>query len=107
MKFKEAESIADDNGFLKKDVINGSKEIIKGNKLKNKELVKELTKNESDIEDWGKYKTKSIDSPTGKFKVHFYKNSKQGKSIMKKIIRLYLITKGSGIRNESKMYWFI
>lgn len=46
--------------------------------MKNPAVVKELTKNGSSINDWAKMTTQTIQSPSGNFQVHFYKNLKTG-----------------------------
>ena len=38
------------------------------------ELIKNLKEIGGNINDWGKYETESFNSPTGKFKVHYYYN---------------------------------
>lgn len=37
-----------------------------------KDLISPLTSDGSDIADWGKYTTRTHQSPSGNFQVHFY-----------------------------------
>jgi hypothetical protein len=47
-------------------------------KLGNKELVQHLTSDGSNISNWGKYTTRTFQSPSGDFQVHFYMNRVTG-----------------------------
>ena len=80
LELEQASSIFNESGLLNKEVINGSKIIIRGDKLGNEKLVKELLKKGGDLSDWGKYRTPLIDSPSGRFEMHFYKNSVTGEA---------------------------
>lgn len=73
LSFEEASSIFTPNG-LHPDVINGSREIIPGSQLNNPEVIRELTRDGSNITDWGKYATETFKSPSGDFQVHYYYN---------------------------------
>jgi hypothetical protein len=48
-------------------------------KINNPKVIKKLTKDGSHIEDWKKFKTKSVPTQFGKVQVHFYKNDNLGK----------------------------
>lgn len=78
LAFKEANSIFEKSGHLKNQVVSSSRLIVEGGDLRNKSLVRELIKKGGNIEDWAKYETKSHSSPSGAFKVHFYKNRSTG-----------------------------
>ena len=80
LSFKEAEAIFNKNGTLKAEVIEKSKQIIKGEQLNNKKLLSELEKQGGNLKDWGKYETQSFKSPAGEFKMHFYHNPKLNKT---------------------------
>lgn len=41
-------------------------------------MIKTLTADGSNIADWAKYTTRSFQSPSGPFQVHFYRNSVTG-----------------------------
>ena len=41
-------------------------------------MVERLTSNGSKITDWVKFKTKTINSPSSPFKLHYYMNKKTG-----------------------------
>ncbi len=62
------------SGELQSEVIQGSQRIISGSKLQNPEVVKELTSDGSSIADWGKYTSRTFQSPQGPFQVHYYYN---------------------------------
>jgi RHS repeat-associated protein len=66
------------SGELKPEVIAGSRQIIAGSELKNPGVVATLTSDGSKIADWGKYSTRTIQSPAGNFQVHFYMNRTTG-----------------------------
>lgn len=74
LSFKETTSIFEKNGTLKQEIVSKSSKIIDGKNLKNQTLVENLQKTGGNINDWGKYESASFQSPTGKFKVHFYYN---------------------------------
>ena len=73
-------TIIDKNGNLtvKKSISN--KNTIPGEKLKNEELKKYLTRDGSDISDWQKVSTDDInDGILPKYQIHWYENKKTGK----------------------------
>jgi hypothetical protein len=76
--FKEAETAFLKNGAMHPEIVNSSKLITAGEDIGNAAVVRELTKDGSNIGDWGKYTTKSINSPSGEFQVHFYYNPQTG-----------------------------
>jgi hypothetical protein len=69
---QEAESIFNSSGGLKPGVIWNSKVIIKGNELKDSNVIKALTSNGSSISDWAKMSTEAFKSPSGLFQVYYY-----------------------------------
>lgn len=73
LRFNQANSIFTENGELTAEAIANSERIIEGEDLGNDSLVSVL-KERGNISDWGKYKTVQLDSPTGKFEMHFYYN---------------------------------
>jgi len=62
------------SGELHPEVIRTSSPIIPGSKLGNSEVVRELTSNGSQIQDWAKYTSKTIRGPSFDFQIHFYYN---------------------------------
>ncbi len=75
---EEATSVFLEDGELQPEVIAGSHEIINGTQLGNKELIQEMTAGGDRLSDWGKYTTQTFKSPSGRFQVHFYYNSRTG-----------------------------
>jgi hypothetical protein len=75
---EEASSVFDETGGLKPEFIQSSREIIPGSDLKNPAVVQELTKDGSNINDWGKFSTPTLRSPSGDYQVHFYYNRTTG-----------------------------
>jgi hypothetical protein len=66
------------SGRLSSGAIAGSKQIIAGSLLRNKDLIQRLTADGSKMSDWGKYTTHTYQSPSGNFQVHFYMNARTG-----------------------------
>ncbi|BCN32205.1 hypothetical protein [Anaeromicropila herbilytica] len=65
--------------LIKDDVLENSEVIITGDKLGDKKLISELTKDGSSINDWAKMEsTYSYNSEYGNGKIHYYKNLKTG-----------------------------
>jgi hypothetical protein len=75
LRYREAASLFTDSGELKEEVIAASTEIIHGEDLKNTGLIRDLTSDGSNIEDWGKCSTTTFGGTSGEFQVHFYDNS--------------------------------
>lgn len=67
------------DGGLTKEAIRDAKRIIEGSELNNPEVIRRLTADGSRIQDWGKYETKTFETPSGSYKAHFYYNPKTGK----------------------------
>ncbi|MGL4730576.1 MAG: RHS repeat domain-containing protein, partial [Clostridium sp.] len=76
---QEATSIFTKSGNLKSSVVKSSRVVVHGKDLNNKSVISALTKDGSKIGDWAKMSTKTYKCPSGKFQVHFYKNTKTGK----------------------------
>jgi len=74
LEAEEAASAFLPNGELRPELIATAQEIIPGSKLGNPALVTELTRDGSDIADWGKYQSETFRSPMGPVFVHFYYN---------------------------------
>ncbi|MDF2868186.1 MAG: Hemolysin [Gammaproteobacteria bacterium] len=68
--------ILDEGGKLTGEAIMASRRALReGEILKNPSVVKELTKNGSNIADWEKLTTQSVEMSSGqRIQVHFYKN---------------------------------
>jgi hypothetical protein len=75
---ESAESAFTSSGRLSSGAIQESQQIIRGSDLGNKQLIQRLTSDGSDIADWGKYTTRTHQSPSGNFQVHFYMNRGTG-----------------------------
>lgn len=79
---EEAASAFTDAGTLSEGALASSRRIIPGTELGRKDptrrLINELTADGSDIADWGKYSTRTYQSPSGDFQVHFYRNRATG-----------------------------
>ena len=75
---ESADSVFTSSGRLSSGAIADSRQIIPGSRLGNKDLIQRLTSDGSDIADWGKYTTRTHQSPSGDFQVHFYMNRGTG-----------------------------
>ncbi len=75
---ESADSVFTSSGRLSSGAIADSRQIIPGSRLGNKDLIQRLTSDGSDIADWGKYTTRTHQSPSGDFQVHFYMNRSTG-----------------------------
>ena len=75
---ESADSVFTSSGRLSSGAIAESRQIISGSRLGNKDLIQRLTSDGSDIADWGKYTTRTHQSPSGDFQVHFYMNRGTG-----------------------------
>ena len=75
LAFEEA-GILTKEGKLTQQAINNARKIdLADGVIKNQTIVKELTKDGSNIKDWAKYTTGSITMPNGqRLQIHFYKN---------------------------------
>jgi RHS repeat-associated protein len=70
-----ASDIFKDNGELTDWAIDNAEIITPGAKLRNPNVISELTADGSDISDWAKYRVRgSIESPSGRWQTHFYKH---------------------------------
>jgi hypothetical protein len=65
-------------GDLTSEAIGESRLIIRRSDLGNQQLRSHLTSDGSDIADWGKYTTRTHQSPYGNFQVNHYYNSATG-----------------------------
>lgn len=74
LKMKHASSIFNEQGFLTEEAINTSRLIKPGEELGNLSLRNELSNKSGNLADWGKYSTRPINSPSGSFEMHFYRN---------------------------------
>jgi hypothetical protein len=74
----EAKSVFTKSGQLQPSIISRSDAIVPGDRLGAK-VSGQLQRIGGNIEDWAKYTTPTISSPSGGFQVHFYKNSVTGK----------------------------
>ncbi|WP_301129286.1 DUF6531 domain-containing protein [Streptomyces cacaoi] len=72
---QSTDSVFTKDGKLRSKVIDESMQIVKGENLGNKHVVRHLTADGSSIDDWAKYTTMIHQSPYGEFQVHFYYNN--------------------------------
>ncbi|MGJ9422939.1 RHS repeat-associated core domain-containing protein [Aeromicrobium sp. CF3.5] len=75
---ESADSAFAPSGQLSSGAVQESQQIIRGSDFGNKQLVRRLTSDGSNIADWGKFQTRSHQSPSGSFKAHFYMNRSTG-----------------------------
>jgi hypothetical protein len=75
---ESANSAFTSSGELSSGAIGDSNLIIPGSRIGNPDVIKSLTSDGSDISDWGKYTTRSYQSPSGDFQVHYYMNRTTG-----------------------------
>ncbi|WP_243715819.1 hypothetical protein, partial [Micromonospora sp. KC207] len=78
LRLESANSMFTPGGGLTSQAIGESRLIIRGSDLGNQQLRAHLTRDGSDIADWGKYTTRTHQSPYGDFQVHYYYNSRTG-----------------------------
>jgi len=78
LRLESANSLFTADGGLTSQAINESRLIIRGSDLGNRQLRAHLTRDGSDIADWGKYTTRTHHSPSGDFQVHYYYNPTTG-----------------------------
>ena len=75
---ESADSAFTSSGGLQQEVIDGSTRITPGSNINNPGVIKQLTSDGSDIADWGKYTSRTFQSPSGPFQVHYYYNPSTG-----------------------------
>jgi RHS repeat-associated protein len=75
---ESANSAFTTSGELTSGAIADSNLIIPGSKIGNPDVIKSLTSDGSSISDWGKYTTRTYQSPSGDFQVHYYMNRTTG-----------------------------
>ncbi len=80
LQMDQAKSIFNKEVGLKPEIISNSDLIVRGDQLRNADIIDALTKKGGNLSDWGKYTTKSIPSPSGNFQMHFYYNPVTGDS---------------------------
>ena len=75
---QEASSAFTPGGALHSEVLARSRPIIPGSQIQNPAVIRELTADGSRIADWAKFSTETLQSPSGPFQVHFYRNVRTG-----------------------------
>jgi hypothetical protein len=75
---QEASSAFTPGGALHPEVLARSRPIIPGSQIQNPAVIRELTADGSRIADWAKFSTETLQSPSGPFQVHFYRNVRTG-----------------------------
>ncbi|MCD9141797.1 DUF6531 domain-containing protein [Streptomyces albireticuli] len=71
-------SVFTSDGKLRPQVISESRLVIPGEELNNPHVRAHLTSGGGSMSDWGKYTTRTHQSPYGDFQVHYYYNEKTG-----------------------------
>uniref|UniRef100_UPI004046A501 hypothetical protein n=1 Tax=Streptomyces fradiae TaxID=1906 RepID=UPI004046A501 len=82
LRTESAYSIFDEDGFLAAEAIADSQRVIPGEKIGNPVVRDLMTADGSDLRDWGKYSTRTHQSPYGDFQVHYYYNPETGKILL-------------------------
>jgi hypothetical protein len=97
LNIEQASSIFNEAGYLTQGAIGKSDLLLRGNQLRNPDLIEALSSRGGNLANWGKYSTKSLPNPSGEFQITFIIILSQEMYIMARIIKLYLIIKGNGI----------
>ncbi|WP_079149567.1 putative T7SS-secreted protein [Streptomyces sp. EN27] len=79
LRRESAGSIFNENGWLTPEAITDSRRVIDGEKIGNPAVREAMTSDGSNLSDWGKYTTKTHQSPYGDFQVHYYYNPETGR----------------------------
>ncbi|MFJ9864440.1 putative T7SS-secreted protein [Streptomyces sp. NPDC101165] len=79
LRFESANSIFNESGWLTPEAIAESRLVIPGEKLGNKEVRELMVSDGSNLSNWGKYSTRTHQSPYGDFQVHYYYNPATGR----------------------------
>ncbi|MFE2844486.1 putative T7SS-secreted protein [Streptomyces scopuliridis] len=79
LRRESADSIFNENGWLTPQAIADSRRVIDGEKLGNPVVRDLMTSDGSHLSDWGKYTTRTHQSPYGDFQVHYYYNPETGR----------------------------
>jgi hypothetical protein len=74
LRRESAESIFNESGWLTPQAIADSREVINGSDIGNPQVRELMTSDGSNLSDWGKYSTRTHQSPYGDFQVHYYYN---------------------------------
>ncbi|MEV4875508.1 putative T7SS-secreted protein [Streptomyces cyaneofuscatus] len=79
LRRESAGSIFNENGWLTPEAIADSRRVIDGEKIGNPAVREAMTSDGSSLSDWGKYTTRTHQSPYGDFQVHYYYNPETGR----------------------------
>ncbi|MFF7747927.1 putative T7SS-secreted protein [Streptomyces sp. NPDC007971] len=79
LRFESANSLFNENGWLTPEAIAESRLVIPGDRLGNEEVRNLMVSDGSNLSDWGKYSTRTHQSPYGDFQVHYYYNPVTGR----------------------------
>ncbi|WEH34789.1 DUF6531 domain-containing protein [Streptomyces sp. AM 4-1-1] len=79
LRRESAGSIFNENGRLTPEAITDSRRVIDGEKIGNPAVREAMTSDGSNLSDWGKYTTRTHQSPYGDFQVHYYYNPETGR----------------------------
>jgi RHS repeat-associated protein len=74
LRAESAQSVFDANNEITQEALGESRLIMRAIDLKNKAARAHLTADGSNLEDWGKYTTRTHQSTYGDYQVHFYYN---------------------------------
>ncbi|MFI1864382.1 putative T7SS-secreted protein [Streptomyces jumonjinensis] len=81
LRRESAESIFNENGWLTPQAITDSRRVIAGEDIGNPVVRDLMTSDGSQLSDWGKYSTRTHQSPYGDFQVHYYYNPETGRAL--------------------------
>ncbi|MFI8236317.1 RHS repeat-associated core domain-containing protein, partial [Streptomyces sp. NPDC085866] len=79
LRRESASSLFNENGWLTPQAIAESRLVIPGEELGNEEVRELMISDGSNLSDWGKYTTRTHQSPYGDFQVHYYYNHVTGR----------------------------
>ncbi|WP_107097266.1 DUF6531 domain-containing protein, partial [Streptomyces sp. NBRC 110028] len=79
LRRESADSLFNENGWLTPQAIAESRRIISGDDIGNPAVRNHMTSDGSNLSDWGKYTTRTHQSPYGDFQVHYYYNPETGR----------------------------
>ncbi|MEW2401583.1 putative T7SS-secreted protein [Streptomyces sp. NPDC046862] len=79
LRRESANSIFNEEGWLTPQALAESRLVIPGEEIGNPSVRELMTSDGSSLNDWGKYTTRTHQSPYGDFQVHYYYNPETGK----------------------------
>jgi hypothetical protein len=77
-QFESTASAFKSDGSLADELVKSATIVTRGEKLGSQAVENALTRDGSSMSEWGKYETKTLQSPAGDYKVHFYLKKSTG-----------------------------